>query len=419
MKNPIVALKESYGGLPSSLYVLFIARIINRMGGFVHAFLALYLSTKLGFSEGQIAEYIILVGILSTFAPFIGGRIADVRGRKTIYILAQSLAALMFVPCGLLTDTHPEMVPIFLIMASMISSIVDPINGAMVADIAVLPEQRKKAYALLYLGTNVGVAIGPMIGGFLLNRYVVLFFLGDALTTFISVLLVALFVKETKLSHEEMKKMQGGERMEEGNTLQVLLKKPVLLLFALFSILTSFVYAQSNFGMSLFMAHTFGASNGPAYYGLLMSFNAVVVLVFTLPVTSLLKRNRPVINIVLAAMLYSVGFGLFGYIDRPLLLLYIPVLIWTLGEIISVTNHSVFVMSHTPVNFRGRFNAFLGFLSGFGYIISPKLMSKLIEGYDFSYAWKVIGIIAFLATIGFLYVALIDRKQESSILDTE
>ncbi|MBN2221021.1 MAG: MFS transporter, partial [Vallitaleaceae bacterium] len=286
MKNPIVAVKESYGGLPRSIYALFVARIINRMGGFVHAFLALYLSTKLGYSEGQIAEYIILVGVLSTFAPFIGGRIADKRGRKIIYIVAQSLAAFMFIPCGLLTESNPELVPIFLILASMISSIVDPINGAMVADIAVSAEDRKKAYALLYLGTNVGVAVGPMIGGFLLNRYVVLFFIGDAVTTFISVLLIAFFVRETKLSHEEMKKIKGSEKMEEGNTLQVLMKKPVLLLFALFSILTSIVYAQSNFGMSLFMAHSFGAAKGPAYYGLLMSFNAIVVLLFTLPVTS-------------------------------------------------------------------------------------------------------------------------------------
>lgn len=404
-------IKDSYGGLPRSIYVLFIARIINRIGGFVYAFLTIYMRTKLGMSEGDIGYFIMLQGTLSMASPFIGGYIADKKGRKLIYVLAPSVSALLFMACGFITDTNPHLVPPLIIVASMLNNLVGPINSAMVADITQTPEERRKAYSLLYLGINLGVAIGPIIGGFLLANYTKWFFFGDGITTFISVILVALFVKETMLSHEEMKEFDGNEKMETGSTLRVLLKKPVLLSFTIFSMISAIVYAQSSFGFSLHLADAFGETQGPKYLGILMSFNAIVVIFFTMFITEFLKNRKEINNIAIASLLNAIGFGMLAFISNELPLYFVSVLIWTWGEIIMVTNNSVFIMSHTPVNYRGRFNALISFITGVGFVISPKLMSYLIENYGYSVSWIAVGGVAIIATIGFIITGKVDRKK--------
>lgn len=412
VSKALISIKKNYGGLPRSIYILFIARIINRMGGFVYAFLAIYMKSKLNMSENVIADFLLLNGVLSMATPFIGGYIADKKGRKTIYVLAQAAGAAIFVVCGIVQGSHPELIPALLILASVINHMVGPINSAMVADIAKDPEERRRSYSLLYLGINVGVAIGPIIGGMLLENHTALFFIIDAVTTFISVILVALFVEETILTKEEMKAVKGNEKMEEGFALFVLFKKPVLLAFTVFAIFNSAVYAQSGFGFSLHLQHVFGSEFGAKYFGLLMSFNAILVLVFTIFITEILRKNKHINNIALASFLNMIGFGMIAFIGDKLPLFYVSVFVWTMAEIISVTNTSVFIMSHTPVNYRGRFNAIIDFLAGTGYVLSPKIMSYFMGNYSYETAWKFIAVIAFIGGSGLLITGFFDKGKE-------
>lgn len=410
IKKALESVRINYGGLPRSIYVLFIARIINRLGGFVYAFLALYLKTKLGMSEWEIANYVLINGAVSMLSPFIGGFVADKKGRKIIFVAVQLLGSLFFVACGLLTDTRPELIPVLLIIASFLYNMVGPINNAMVADITKNQDDRRRSYSLIYLGINIGVAIGPILGGFLLANYVKWFFLGDAITTMISVVLVALFVEETMLSSKEMEEAEGGEKMESGVTALIFIKKPILFMYTLFAILNSAVYAQMGFGLSLHMNHVFGVEYGAGYYGMLLSFNAVVVLALTILLMELLKRFRPVYNVALASLLNTIGFGMIAFIGSRLPLFFASVFIWTVAEIVMVTNSNVFIMSHTPVNYRGRFSAIIEFLMGVGFVVSPRIMSHMMVNYSYETAWKGIGVISMVAFLGFIATAYMDKR---------
>lgn len=68
--------------------------------------------------------------------------------------------------------------------------------NAMVADI-LPPEKRQTGYALQYLGINLGVALGPLVAGVLFNKLLPLLFIGDAITSFIALYLVAANIEET------------------------------------------------------------------------------------------------------------------------------------------------------------------------------------------------------------------------------
>lgn len=414
--KPITKIKENYGGLPKAVYILFLSRVISRIGGFVYAFLALYMKSKLGYDEGQIANFIILNASFSMISPFIGGALADKRGRKTILIAASSVGASMFMICGYVTESSPELVPYLLIVGSIFLNFTGPISNAMIADIVPEEKQRKRAYALIYLGINLGVAIGPIIGGFLLANHVEWFFYGDAITTFISLALIALFVKETILTKEEMSQSSGHEKMESGITFFIFLKRPVLVLYTLFALTASFVYAQHGFGMSLHLENFFGSVQGPQHFGLLMSFNAIVVLVFTIMITEALSKLRTIHSIAIGSLLYGIGFGMLYFAKDQVYLYFISVFIWTIGEIIVMTNSSVFIMSNTPVNHRGRFSAIIGFIAGTGYVISPKVVSLVIRNSGYAAVWSFIAIIALVGAVGFYITGIFEKKQKKEMV---
>lgn len=75
-----------------------------------------------------------------------------------------------------------------------------------------------------------------------------------------------------------------------------------------------------------------------------------------------------------------------------------------------VTNSNVFIMSHTPVNYRGRFSAIIEFLMGVGFVVSPRIMSYMMVNFSYETAWKGIGIISIVASLGFMATGYIDKR---------
>lgn len=402
----------NYRGLPKSIYTLFVARIINRIGGFVHGFLALFLSSYLGMGPAEIGWYIFVAGIAGLLGTTCGGFMGDRFSRKKVYLMAQAMSALLFLPCALLVVTaNYEQIPYYLIGSSFFSSMVRPVNTAMVADI-VGKEDRKRAFSLLYLGINVGVAIAPFAAAILMNSHLVWFFLGDAITTFLAVILVGFFVKEHKITDEEMNAIDenDSEAQETGNILQAFFKRPLLIGFAFFSVINAMMYAQTSFAFPLLMKELFGQTSGTMMYAQLMSFNAVVVLVFTAVIHYLTDRVKPIYNIMMASLLYAVGMGALGYVSH-IGWLYIATFIWTIGEIQSVTNQNVFLMGHTPINFRSRFMGIISLITSAGYIASPVLGGKLIELTNQRTLWTVAIFGGIIAAIGFYGISRADKSK--------
>lgn len=411
MLNPIKALKETYGGLPKEIYVLFIARIITRMGDFVKPFLVLFLTIKMGFSERDTGLIISIVGLTAFFGPMVGGYLGDTVGRKRVMVVAQGLSALMLIPCGFLGNSF---VIVYLLAASsFFNSIVRPISSAMAIDL-VSKEQRKSAFSLLYYGINIGVAIGPLLAGFLFYKFLPLLFIGDAATTLVSLLLIIKYIPETKMSHDEMalasEEADENEKIEKDFVLLAFLKRPILLGYTFFSMFSGFAYSQSNFALPRSMANVFGDELGPKFFGQIMSFNAVIVLLCTILLTRLTAKIRPIFVIAFSCILFAIGFGMMGHITA-LPLIYISVFIWTIGEIALVTNSGVFVASHTPISHRSRFSAIMGMISGLAFTVSPGISGVISDHLGMNSLWNITAGISMIAFIGLMYIGFADKRQ--------
>jgi len=399
-----------YTRLPKSIYILFFARMVNSMGAFVYPFLTIYLTKTLSMDEGE-AGYLVMLAITAHLPGLIvGGRLADRLGRKKILILFQGLAAICLIPCAFLNN--PFLIPKLLILSAFFHGGAQPASTAMTTDLT-NPDNRKAAFSLLYLGNNIGFAVGPLIAGFLYNNYLMWIFLGDAATTFASLSLVYLFVKETIPSKEKIEesfKLENNyEKAEKGNLWQVLWKRPRLLLFTLISLIYSFVYAQTTFSIPIQVVELFG-DKGPKMFGVIMTTNALVVSCLTIIIISLTHKIKPVLNVGLAGILYAIGFGMIFFITGlPWLLL--STTIWTIGEILVTTNSNVYIANHTPISHRGRFNAVIPVIMGAGFALGPLISGDYIRKYGVNNIWPAICFLSMVAAVLMCFLYFSEKKK--------
>ncbi len=414
MKKIIRIINSSYGNLNRNIYILFLATIINKIGDFVQFFFAIFLRSKLNYTDSQIANYIIIAGAVLSVSTAIGGFIGDRFNRKTTFVVNSLLGASTITLCGLLTYNHIEYIPYFLILAAFFFSINSPIINAIVADNAKNDTERKKAYSLIYLGVNIGITIAPMIAGRLLTDYLDIFFYLDAITTVMSVILIYIFIGDSRPSAKEIKEAKNKEKAAKGNALAVLLKNKLLTAFILFILTDVVLFAQAGYGLPLKLTEIYGKKISPIIHGNLMAFNAVVVVLATIFLTQYMKNRSALSNVVMGMALTTIGFGMYGFFNDSIILYYISVFIWTIGEILVVTNSNVFIINNTPINFRARFSAIYNIIWGIAYVISPKLMSILLANYNPKTSWIILASIGASGTIAMLLLLLKHKNNEKN-----
>ncbi|MFZ5351688.1 MAG: MFS transporter [Bacillota bacterium] len=402
---------RDYIGLPRSIYVLFISRVVNALGNFVYPFLTLFLTQKIGYSATEASDYFMYSFVFNAVGTMIGGKLADHLGRKRLMMVFQLLAALSFGACAFVSELI--WIPRLLITAGFFASAAQPANSAMVTDLTDR-HNRKFAMSLLYLGINIGFTVGPTLAGLLYNYRTEWIFLGNALANLLTIFLLLFFVKETIPTAEQIeasKAKSDDEGAESKWLLIALARRPILLLFMLARFAYSFVYASIGFAIPLQINNTFGGELGPSYFGYVMSFTGFVVIAFTLPSIKLTSGNKPIINEALAGLFYAIGFGMLAFVNN-LAWYFVAGFIFTVGEILDVTNSGVFIANHSPINHRARFNAVLPLFMGSGHTLGIIAFGRIIDAYGLKSLWHICFIMAAIAAVYMLWLNMFEIRYK-------
>lgn len=398
---------NNYKGLPKEMYVICFATLINRLGDFVVPFLALYLTQKIGMTAGETGVIVTLSSVVGIPASILGGKISDTFGRKKIYTYAQSIAAVTLIPCAFTQNV--SIIIICLLASTFFNGFVRPAFQSMIQDI-LSKKERQAGFSLNYLAINAGVAIGPIIAGFLFNSFLPMLFLGDALTSLIAVFLVWKNIKETYLVNSKIKVENKFEVAEKGNTFQMLWKRPALSLFLVLYVVYDFIYTQHKFSLPMTLNAQFN-NEGAKLLGYIMSINAVTVLVLTIFIGYITKRNHQLTNMVFTGILYAIGFGMIGYIDKFTFFI-ISTIIWTLGEILSSISSGVYVANNSPSNYRARLNAIMNLGRFVGTALSTSFSGAYIQIYGCKTLWFLVFFISIIAGVLMFALKIFSVKSE-------
>lgn len=408
-------LLQPYKNLPMSVYVIFFASIINNLGNFVAPFLTMFLTYSIGMNVGLVGIIVAINSFVGLISSAHGGKLIDVMGRKKIFIIFRTTSAIAIALCAFTRD--PIVLTGLLILSNFLGGYSLPVYSTIITDITE-GEQRKTAFSLQYMALNIGFSVGPLLAGFLYNNYLTWLFLGDAITTFISVILVAIFIPETMPKKDEIAKLKDNklEKAEEGTLLQALIKRPTLLLFSFIIVIYFIVFSQFNFGLSLQIGEVFG-NKSATIFGSLMAVNAVMCSIIPMFLTTLTGKLKASLSIAVGGILYAIGFGMMFFINSYLLFIF-STMFWTMGEILIATNTNVYIADHTPASHRGRFNSIFPIIRKLGFMIGPIIAGVYVKYTNIRNLWLFIGGISIVGAIMMYKLYLMDNKTEE-ILQTE
>jgi MFS family permease len=184
--------KEAYSGLPRGAWLLACADFINRTGFMVLVFLNIYLTQRLHFTLGQAARVLSAYGIGAIAGGYLGGDLADRIGPRRVMTGSLVLSGGLLIGAGY-ASSHTSMLALILLYGVTATALF-PANDTAMSRFC-QGELRAKGFALRRLASNLGITIGPVVGGYLILIDYRWLFWADGLTSLAAAAVIALFMR--------------------------------------------------------------------------------------------------------------------------------------------------------------------------------------------------------------------------------
>jgi MFS family permease len=355
--------------MPRAAWVLFGGTFINRFGTFVLPFLALYL-TRRGFSIARAGLAVGAYGAGLFCASLLGGHLADRMGRRNTIALSMFASAAAML--SLSQARAYSSIVVLTWLAGLASELYRPASHALIADL-VPEEKRVVAFGLYRFAVNLGFAAGPATAGFLADHSFFYVFLGDAITScgygFVALLALPHGVRAVRNEPRGERAVRPNERDGLRSGYAVPLHDRAFMLLVAATVCLTMVDFQMG---STFAIHVKALGFRTSAYGLLISMNGAIIVVFELLITHWVRRFRPQPVIAIGYFLSCFGFALTG-LAHTLPQLAATVVVWTMGEMISSPMAGAYAAQLAPENLRGRYMGLLMLSWSFGMLAGPPL----------------------------------------------
>jgi len=399
-------IKIAYKEYPSAFKVLVLASFIDMLGGFLlMPFFALYITNRFGVGMTQVGFLFAVNSAGNIFGGMIGGALADKYGRRKLILLGLMVSGVGNIFMGLVDDLN-----IFFILAAILGfmgSLGGPARQAMVVDL--LPrEKQAEGFGIMRVAMNLAATFGPLLGGFLATQSYLLLFLSDAVSSLITAVIVFLVIPETK--PEKSKDKQEESFIDHLIGYKEVLKDGIFILFLSVSAIMVIVYMQMNSTLSVFLrdVHGFPLQS----FGLLLSMNAIMVVLFQFWIAKKISKFAPMKVIAIGALFYIVGFGMYGFISA-FYLFFVAMIFITIGEMIVTPIQQTAVALFAPEDKRGRYMAMFGFHWAIPNLFGVLLAGLVMENIGPNWVWYFAGILSLISAVGFWLLNGVTKKRFS------
>ena len=354
-------------------------------------FLMIYASDKLSLSLAAAASLMTINAVSGLASAVLAGPIIDRFGRK--WAMVFSLIGNGF--CYFLLSSAGSYSAFALIMG--VSGAFSPLykvgSDAMLADLFPM-RKRADAFALYRMARNIGVAVGPALGGLVLSRSYSIGLYSAAAGYVLYGSLLFLFARETIPESVRGKRANLLDQLR--GYWQALSDKPFMALVGAFT-LVQMTTALMWVLLSVYVKTEFGISE--QFYGWLPTTNALMVVFLQVLIT---RKTKPY------SAVRVMRWGSFFYIFAPLLValssgfwgFWLAMVMMTFGELLVVPRASALAANLAPIDKRGRYMSLYGLTWNVAVGFSPVMGGFLSDTLGQRAPWMagvVFGILSVLA----------------------
>ena len=384
--------------MPRAFWVLFVGTLINRTGGFVLIFLAIYLIEVRGLSAAQAGATVSAYGLGAIGAAPLGGALSDRIGRRPTLVASLIAGGASMFVLGL--STTPETIAIAAVVTGLLYEMYRPVVNAAVADL-VPAEGRARAYSLIYWAVNLGAACAGVLGGVIAARSYRALFVLDAITTATFGVLLWAALPETRPTQ------QGGDR-RQSSALKLLVRDGVFVSLCVLSFMLFLVFFQGFVGLPIDVrAHNVST----IVFGRLMALNGVLIVLLQLPLTEMIRRRSRTRVLAVASLLIGLGFGLNGWV-QSVAAYAVGVVIWTIGEILFTPAAMSLVADLAPADARGLYQGAFGSAFTAAFAAAPIAGGWMIAHAGAGALWTACLVVGTVVAVGFFVMRRAERRYE-------
>jgi MFS family permease len=308
-------------------------------------FLALHLSHSEGINPVLIGAIIGVGPLMGTIGGFLGGNLSDRYGRKVIMLSSIFVWSLVFF--GFAAASSPLVFFLLNALNGICRSFFEPASQALMADVTE-KDKRLRVFSLRYTAINIGAAAGPLLGAYFGMKSAGMTF--DITGTFYLVYGIAIAILLGKYKVRNAVTAKGRTAIKEA--FRIIGRDKALRLFILGGILVNVGYSQNDSSLPQHLGQLL--KDGVVLYSVLLSVNAVAVVILQIPLSRLVEKWKVLHVMVLGSVFFTAGYIGFG-LSLGWAGFIISMLIVTIGEIFLFPSTSVFIDQIAPEELRGTY----------------------------------------------------------------
>ena len=376
--------RDAYSGLPRAAWLLALIEFVNRSGVMVLFFLTLYMTRRLGFSLADAGRAMSAYGLGSVIGTYFGGRLCDRIGAYHVQKISLASAGILLI--ALSWPRTPLTVALMLFLLAIAQEALHPANATATAKICAA-ELRPKGFALNRLAGNLGVSIGPVAGGFLaLVDYRWLFWV-DGLTSLVAAGL-ALTLLPSAGPHDGQRPAPTRRAWRDLGFLAML---PLIFGVGL-------IFVQMLNAFPLYMRMAYGLRENAI--GGLFTVNTLLIVTVEMILMHALRRARPARVVSLGTLLLGLGFSLLP-LGRGLPYAAVTVMVWTMGEILTVPMLMTLVSTRADESAQGEYQGLCSLAFAMAWVIGPSLGMTIYGRLGGDALWYACGGLGVALSLGY------------------
>jgi MFS family permease len=392
----VTRLQRLFASYPRQFWVMVAGMLVVSVGGSMWwPFVTILLRERLQLPLTQVTLLFTLNSAAGLVATSFVGPAVDRFGRRTAMILGLAVNGLALAAMGFADSVAAWAVA--LTFSGMFGPMYRVGADAMVADL-IPPEERANAYSVVRMSNNLGIAVGPALGGFVTAISASYAFFAAGAANFIYALIIVLFIRETlRLAAPG----EGAARAASRGYGPVLRdRRYVVFLFLM--ILATIPSPILWMLMPAYAKEHFGVLEQQA--GLIMSTNAVMVVALQMAVTRWSSRRPHLRMLALGALIYALGVGSVA-LGAGFWAFWISMVILTFGELLIVPTGTAYAANAAPAEMRGRYMGLYGLTWSVAFGLGPVFGGWLNDNLAPTATWIGGMLVGLIAVAGFLLLA--------------
>jgi MFS family permease len=379
-------------GLPADVWIVAATTFVNRAGTMVLPFLVLYLTQHLRVAPAVAGLAVSAYGAGGMLTAPIAGRLADRFGAFPMMRASLAASGLLLLALPLVRDFR-----LILVLVFAWAVVADALRPASMSALtaAAPPGRRKAAIALNRLGVNLGMSIGPALGGLLAVVSFPLLFVVDGLSSLAAAaLLTALLRLRRPATEGAALPAERADASTASTGRSVVWHDRTALLFFTGAILMNVVFTQHQGAMPVYLVQHLGYRE--SFYGAMFMINTAIIVAIEVPLNTATEHWRPRPATAFATVLIAVGFGALA-LARSHLAIALTVIVWTFGEMIFFPTAMAYVAELAPP---GRMGEYMGAFSStfsLALLVGPWFGVAMLDRFGAPVTWGTMFVLGLAA----------------------